>query len=134
MGGQGQTHSKVVADSDNKDPRFSGQTDLSGVPENRLLSIPTHSRTAECGNRQAAQARPHHSNRVVSPPRVFPGNMEQVAATSDRPICYEVQQQTHRVCITSTRSPGLGRDTFSLPCEDLDPYVFPPDAILGTMV
>ena len=33
---------------------------------------PTHSRPAECGRRQAIQARPDHPNRVVSPSGGFP--------------------------------------------------------------
>ena len=34
--------------------------------------------------------------------------MHQVAPTSNRPICHEIQQQTDSVCVTSSRSPGLG--------------------------
>ena len=44
----------------------------------------THSRPAECGSRQAIQSRPHHSNRVASPLRGLPVNMQQVAPTSAR--------------------------------------------------
>ena len=40
---------------------------------------PTHSRPAECGSRQVIQARPDHSNRVVSPSRGLPLNLQQVA-------------------------------------------------------
>ena len=40
---------------------------------------PTHSRPAECGSRQAIQARPDHSNRVVSPSRGLSLNLQQVA-------------------------------------------------------
>ena len=52
---------------------------------------PTHSRPAECGNRHAIQARPDYSNRVVAPSRGRPGNMQQVAPTSNRPLCDKVQ-------------------------------------------
>ena len=45
---------------------------------------PTHSRPAECGSRQAIQTRPDHSNRVVSPSRGFPNNIQQVAPASNR--------------------------------------------------
>ena len=62
----------------------------------------THSRPAECGSRQAIPARPDNSQRVVSPSRGLPGNMQQVAPTSNRPLCDEVQ-----------------------------PYAFPPATILG---
>ena len=40
---------------------------------------PTHSRPAESGSRQAIQARPDHSNRVVSPSRGLPLNLQQEA-------------------------------------------------------
>ena len=63
---------------------------------------------AECGTRQAIQARPDHPNRVVSPPRGLPFNMQQVTPAPNRPICHEVQQQISSVCVTSTISPGLG--------------------------
>ena len=66
----------------------------------------TYSRLAECGSRQAIQARPDHPNRVVSSSRGLPSNMQQVAPTSNRRICHEVQQQFALVCVTSTRSPG----------------------------
>ena len=40
---------------------------------------PTHSRPAERGSGQAIQARPDHPNRVVSPSRGLPLNLQQVA-------------------------------------------------------
>ena len=67
---------------------------------------PTHSRPAECGSRQVIQTRPDHSNRVVSPSRGLPNNMQQVAPASNRPICLEVQQQVTSVCVTCSGSPG----------------------------
>ena len=66
---------------------------------------PTHSRPAERGSRQAIQTRPDHPNKVVSPSRGLPSNMQQVAPASNRPICHEVQQVAS-VCVTGTRSPG----------------------------
>ena len=66
----------------------------------------THSGPAECGSRQAIPIRPDHSNRVVPPSGSLPSYMQQVATTSDRPICHEVQQQVTSVCVTSTGSPG----------------------------
>ena len=65
---------------------------------------PTHSRLAECGSRQAIQARPDHPNRVVSPSGL-PRNMQQVAPASNRLIWHEVQQVA-LVCVTGTRFPG----------------------------
>ena len=52
---------------------------------------PTHSMPAECGHRQAIQARPDHPNRVVSPSGGLSSNMQQVAPASNKPICHEVQ-------------------------------------------
>ena len=68
---------------------------------------PTHSRPAECGSRQAIQARPNHPDRVVSPSRGFLINMQQVAPTSNRSICQKVQQKVTSVCVTGTGSPGF---------------------------
>ena len=66
----------------------------------------THPRPAECGSGQAIQTRPDHLNRVVSPSRGLPSNLQQVAPASNRPICHKVQQQVALVCVTGTRSPG----------------------------
>ena len=63
---------------------------------------PTYPRAAECGSRQAIQAGPDHSDGMVPPSRGFPSYMQQVAPTSDRSICHEVQQQVTSVCVTST--------------------------------
>ena len=67
---------------------------------------PTHPRPTECGGRQAIQTRPDHPDRMVPPSRDFSDNMQQVAPTTDRPFCYEVQQQVTSVCVTSAGSPG----------------------------
>ena len=66
-----------------------------------------HSRPAERGSRQAIQARPDHPNRVVSPSRGLPNNMQQVALAPNRPICHKVQQQVASVYVTDTRPPGI---------------------------
>ena len=39
---------------------------------------PTHFRLAECGSRQAIQARLNHPNRVVTPHRGLPISLQQV--------------------------------------------------------
>ena len=67
---------------------------------------PTYSGQAERGSRQAIQTRPDHSNRMVPPSRGFPNYMQQVAPTSDRSICHEVQQQVTSVRLTSTGLPS----------------------------
>ena len=74
----------------------------------------THFRSAEYGSRQAIQARPDHPNRVVSPPRGFPKNLQQVAPASNRPICHEVQQQDASVCVTGTGPLATAVDALSL--------------------
>ena len=66
----------------------------------------THSGLAERGSRQAMQARPDHSNRMVPPSTGFPSYMQKVALTSDRPIRHKVQQQVTSVRVTSTGFPG----------------------------
>ena len=65
----------------------------------------THSRPAECGSRQAIQARPDHPKGVVSPSRGLLINIQQVAPAPNRPISHEVQQVA-LVCVTGTGSPG----------------------------
>ena len=45
---------------------------------------PTYSSPAERGSTQAIQARPDHLNRVVSPSRGLPDNMQQVAPAKHR--------------------------------------------------
>ena len=95
---------------------------------------PTHPRLTECGSRQAIQARPDHPDRVVSPSRGFPINMQQVAPASNRSICHEVQQQVTSICVTGTGSPGLSCGCTQSTLENLDAYAFPPAAILGKVV
>ena len=63
---------------------------------------PTYPRAAESGSRQAIQAGPDHSNRMVPPSRGFPSYMQQVAPPSGRSICHEIQQQVTSVCVAST--------------------------------
>ena len=69
---------------------------------------PTHTRPAERGSRQAIQAGPDHSNRVVPPSRGLPSYMQKVAPASGRPISHEVQQQVTSVCVTGSGSPSYG--------------------------
>ena len=65
---------------------------------------PTHSRPAERGSRQAIQTGPDHPNRVVSPSRGLPNNIQMTPA-QNRPFCHEIQQVAS-VCVTGTRFPG----------------------------
>ena len=66
----------------------------------------SHSWPAECGSRQAIQARTDHPNRVNSPSRGLPVDMLQVAPTPNSPSCNKVQQVTS-VHATSPRLPSL---------------------------
>ena len=68
---------------------------------------PTHPRPTECGGRQAIQTRPDHPDRMVPPSRGFLDNMQQVAPTTDRPFCYEVQQQVTSSLCHQCRIPWL---------------------------
>ena len=79
---------------------------LTWCTRKQVTLSPTHSRPAERGSRQAIQARPDHPNRVVSPSRGLPLNMQQVAPAQNRHICHKVQQQVASVCVTGTGSPG----------------------------
>ena len=68
----------------------------------------SHPRPAERDSRQAIQAWPDHSNRVVTSSRSVPSCMLKVASATSGPVCHQVQQQTATVCITGPRPPGLG--------------------------
>ena len=68
----------------------------------------SHPRPAERDSRQAIQAWPDHSNRVVTSSRSVPSCMFKVASATSGPVCHQVQQQTTTVCINGARPPGLG--------------------------
>ena len=58
-------------------------------------------------NMVADKTRPDNSNRAVSPFRGLLGNMQQVAPTSNRPFCDEVQQQTRPIYVTSASGQSM---------------------------
>ena len=68
----------------------------------------SHPRPVERDSRQAIQAWPNHSNRVVASSRSVQSYMRPVAPTPSGPVCHQIQQQTSSVCLTGTRSPGMG--------------------------
>ena len=68
----------------------------------------SHPRPVERDSRQAIQAWPIHSNRVVASSRSVQSYMQPVAPTPSGPVCHQIQQQTSSVCLTGTRSPGMG--------------------------
>ena len=91
----------------------------------------THPRPAECGSRQAIQARPDHPNSDPS----FQGFSRRYAAsdTSLRPIATRFNKLSQFV------SPILDPlawavDALSLPWDVPDVYAFPPVAILGKVI
>ena len=93
----------------------------------------SHPRPAERDRRQAIQAWPDHSNRVVTSSRSVPSGMFKVASATSGPVCHQVQQQTTTVCITGTRPPGLGSGC-TQPLLGGPGPIRPPAAILGKVV
>ena len=95
---------------------------------------PTYSRPAECGSRQAIQARPDYPNRVVSPSRGLPT----ICSRWHRPqIDLFATRFNNKVPLfVSPVSDPLATavDAHSLTWEDLDAYAFPPADILGKVV
>ena len=70
---------------------------------------------------------------MVPSSRSVQSYMLQVAPATSGPVCHQVQQQTTTVCVTGSGPPGMGSGC-SLSWENLDPYAFPPAAILGKVV
>ena len=71
---------------------------------------------------------------MVPSPRGLPSHMLSVSPAPSGPVCHQVQQQTATICFTGSRPPGMAVDALSLSWEELDPYAFPPAAILGKVV
>ena len=86
----------------------------------------SHPRPAERDSRQAIQTWPDHSNRVVPSPRSVSSYMLPVAPASSGLVCHQFQQQTPTVCVTSSRSPGLGSG-----CTQPGPICLPTSSHLG---
>ena len=93
----------------------------------------THSSPSECDSKQAIQTKPDHSDRMVPSPRGLPSYMLPVAPALSRPVC-QVQQQTTTVVSPVTEPQAWAVDVLSLSWEDLEPYAFPPAAILAKVV
>ena len=68
----------------------------------------SHPRLAKHDSRQAIQAWPDRSNRVVTLSRSVPSYMLLVASVSSGLVCHQVQQQTPIVCVTGPRPTGMG--------------------------
>ena len=68
---------------------------------------PSYPRPSKCYSRQTIQAGSDHPDRVVPPSRSFSKDMQQVAPTSDRSVCHEIQPQVASVCVPSSGPPGF---------------------------
>ena len=90
----------------------------------------THPWTAECDSRQTIQTRPNDSDRIVPPPRSLPSNMLPVAPAPGGSACHQVQNKLPQFVLTVLDPQAWAVDALSLSWEDLDPYAFPPAAIL----
>ena len=75
-------------------------------PETSDSKSQTHSGPPECDSGQAIQTGSDNPDRVVPPSRSFSEDMQQMAPTSNRSICHEVQSQVTSVCIPSAGLPG----------------------------
>ena len=94
----------------------------------------SHPRPAEHDSSQAIQAWSDHPDGMVPSPRSVQSYMLPVAPATGGPVCHQVQQQTTTVCITGSGPPGMGSGCTQPVMENLDPYAFPPAAILGKVV
>ena len=91
----------------------------------------SHPRPAERDSRQAIQAWPDHSHRVVTSSSSVPSCMFKVASATSGPVCHQVQQQTTTVCITGTRPPGLGSGCTRPVLGGPGPIRLPTGSLLG---
>ena len=94
----------------------------------------SHPQPAERDSRQAIQARPDHPDGMVPSPRRVQSYMLPVAPATGGPVCHQMQQQTATVCVTGSGPPGMGSGCTQPVVENLNPYAFPPAAILGKVV
>ena len=96
---------------------------------------PTYPRSSECDSSQVIQTGSNHPNRVVSQSGDIPSNMQPVAHRPSGSVFHKVQQQAPTFHLISPRPPqAWAVDALSLSWKGLDPYVFPPAAILGKLV
>ena len=70
------------------------------------LKSQTYPWPVECSSRQAFQARTDHPDRVVPPSSSVQNTMRQMAPTSNRSLCNQIQQQGPPVCVTSSGHHG----------------------------
>ena len=75
-------------------------------PETSNSKSLTHPGPSECNSRQTVPAGSDHPDRMVPPSRNFSQIVQQMAPTSDRSVCDEVQPQVTSFCVSSSRFPG----------------------------
>ena len=68
----------------------------------------TYSRSPQCSGRQALQTGTSHPDGMVPSSSSVLGDMQQVAHTSGRPVCDQVQPETATVCVPGARPNSLG--------------------------
>ena len=98
----------------------------------------THPRPAECDSRQTIQTRPDHLDRMVPSPRSLPSHMFPYVAPVIHPqvvlLLTRFNNKLPQFVSPVPDPQAWAVDAHSLSWEDLDPYAFPPAAILGKVV
>ena len=72
------------------------------LPKTSNTEGPAHTRPPQCDSGQTIQARSNHTDGMVPPSRDFSQSMQEVAPSSDRLVCHEVQSQTASVFVSSS--------------------------------
>ena len=93
----------------------------------------SHPRPVERDGRQAIQSWPDLSNRVVPSPRSVSSYMLPVVPASSGLVCHQIQQLPQFVSPVPYPQ-AWAVDALTLSWENLNPYAFPPAAILGKVV
>ena len=94
----------------------------------------SHPRPAERDSRQAIRTWPDHSNGMVPSPRGVQSYMLPVAPATSGPVCHQIQHKLPQFVPLVPDPQAWTVDALSLSWENLDPYAFPPAAILGKVV
>ena len=90
----------------------------------------TYPRPSQCDSRQIIQTGSDHPNRMGPQSGDFSSNMQPVAYPSSGSVCHKLPQ-----FVSPVPDPqAWAVDALSLSWEGLDPYAFPPAAILGKVV
>ena len=95
---------------------------------------PTHSRPAECGSREAIQARPDDSDTVVCPYRGLSGAPGGTYLRLQQQTSIRFNNKLPQFVSPVPDPLAWAVEALSLSWEDLDPYAFPPIAIFGKVL